>query len=261
MRKQKKMKAPGPGDGFKEAMLPMVMSAAVIIIFIVVASVCVKAFLYRSDYFRLRAVETKAAFLDQRISLMISNQVLSAHKARNVFKINLKYIAQSIQGLYGDVKDVVVRIALPDKLIVTLKLRKPVALVRNAKYYPIDEEGVVLPGMGRVEALKDLPIIEGVDMRYVSRRGAPVNLKLALELLKDIKAARFMNAYGIATITASDPGNLLFYLKNGVEIRMGGENFGERLEMLGKTLRDPRLVLDKIKYIDVRFKDVYIGPK
>ena len=44
-------------------------------------------------------------------------------------------------------------------------------------------------------------------------------------------------------------------------IIIGYENLKERLEALHDTLRDPRLVLDSISYIDVRFKDIAISPK
>ena len=42
---------------------------------------------------------------------------------------------------------------------------------------------------------------------------------------------------------------------------MGDEKFRERLDLLGRALRDPRLALENVKYIDVRFKDIIIGPK
>ncbi|MCM8760660.1 MAG: cell division protein FtsQ/DivIB [Candidatus Omnitrophica bacterium] len=258
MGRQKKIKIPALAEGIKQTVLPKIVMAAVILLFIVVAATLVKAFLYRSDYFRLRAVETSASFIDKRVSLAIANQVLNAYRGRNVFKINLKYIAQTIQNSYGDIKDVVVRISLPDKLVISMKLRKPVALVKNAKYYPVDEEGVVIPGVSRADALKDLPIIEGVNLRQGAKN---VNLRLALRLLKEIDESRFMAAYGVSLIIANEPSNMSFYLKNGLEVKIGGESFRQRLDKLGRTLRDPRLLIDKIKYIDVRFKDVYIGPK
>ena len=86
-------------------------------------------------------------------------------------------------------------------------------------------------------------------------------MSLAIELLNRIKKSKFLSGYSANTIDAGDVRNILLYLKNGVEVRMGGEDFEDRLDVLQKTLRDTRLVMDKIKYIDVRFKDVVIGPK
>ena len=203
----------------------------------------------------------KASFLEPRASSFISNQVFNAYMGRNVFDINLRNIAQHIQKSYGDVRDVVVRISLPDKLVISLKLRRPVALVKSGKFYPVDEDGVVLPGGSRVDLFNDLPVISGVDIKASRSRETYRNLKLALKLLEEIRLTRSLSSLGVASISVYDPRNLSFCLKNGVEIRVGEENFRERLDLLGRALRDPRLVLDNVRYIDVRFKDIIIGPK
>lgn len=62
-------------------------------------------------------------------------------------------------------------------------------------------------------------------------------------------------------IDASDINELSFYLDDDLEIRIGYENFKERLNNLKVTLRDSRLLKDRVKYIDVRYEDVTIGPK
>lgn len=245
----------------KSVVMSKVMTVVVTLIFLAFAAMLLKAFLHESDYFKLRSVDVKASFLDPRASTYISNKIFNEYKGKNVFSIDLKYIARYIQSSYGDVRDVLVKIALPDKLVVSLKLRKPVALLKSGKFYPIDEDGVVLPGARGVEALADMPIINGLDIKSSDRTGTYRNLKMALALLREIRQTRELSAFGLASISVYDPSNLSFYLKNGVEIRVGAENFRERLDMLGRALRDPRLAIDNVRYVDVRFKDVIIGPK
>lgn len=258
MKRHKDHSAGGP---IKDAVASKVVTVLAGAFFLIFAAMLARAFLNESDYFKLRSVEMKASFLEPRSSTFISNQVLKAYKLRNVFGINLQHIAQYIQKSYGDVRDVVVRISLPDKLVISLKLRRPVALVRSGKFYPIDEDGVVLPGGSRAEALSDLPVISGIDIRARNSRWMYRNLKLALKLLEEIRLTRSLSSLGVASISVYDPRNLSFYLKNGVEIRIGEESFRERLDLLGRAIRDPRLVLDNVKYIDLRFKDIIIGPK
>ncbi len=259
MGKAKKIKRP-KGDA-KEAVMSTATTVLVVLIFLTFASMLAKAFLQESDYFKLRAVNIKASFLDSRAASTISSRVLNAYKLRNVFNINLKYIAQSIQNSYGDVRDVAVSIMLPDRLVISLKIRRPVALIKSGKHYPVDEDGVVLPSGSRVDALNDLPVISGVDMKLITSRQTSRNLKLALQLLGEIRLTKSVTSLGVASINVYDPRNLSFYFKNGVEVRVGEENFKERLDLLSIALRDPRLVLDNVKYIDVRFKDIIIGPK
>jgi cell division septal protein FtsQ len=258
--KQKKIKLPGFSDDLKETVFRRLMIAAVALLFAATVFFLVKAFLYKSDYFKLRVVETRAAFLDRTAAGMISNQVLSLYKGQNMFKIPLQFIARSIQTSYADVKDVTARIALPDRLVVDIKLRKPIALVRNNKYYPIDEEGVVLPALAASGVMTDLPAIDGIDLKY-GRKNTSRNLRLAMDLLREIRQAKFMAPLGVISINAADPRNMSFFLKSGLEVKIGSENFKDRLDALAKTLKDPRLIIDRIKYIDVRFEDVAIGPK
>ena len=64
------------------------------------------------------------------------------------------------------------------------------------------------------------------------------------------------------TLDAGDMRSMSFVLgEGGPLVIIGYENLKERLQALHDTLRDPRLVLDSISYIDVRFKDVAISPK
>ena len=237
-------------DDIKDFVIAKTATFAVVVIFIIMALLLVKAFLYRSDYFRVRSIETRGIFVDQKIANNINRQLLNYCKGRNIFKINLKFISDSLRSSYPDAREATVRIAPPDRLVVSMKFRRPFAIVHYVRLYPIDEDGVAI--MGAVT--EDLPVIEGARL-------SSDNLKTALELLKEMRTARFMANYAVVRINAQDAENLLVYLKNGVEIRMGGENFKERLETLAKILKDPRLIIDMVKYIDVRFKDAVIGPK
>jgi cell division septal protein FtsQ len=112
--------------------------------------------------------------------------------------------------------------------------------------------------------LKKMPVISGISIGFLEKEGRKIdskNLKLALSLLSEIKRSRFARDYAIASIDASDAANLSFYLANGLEIRIGCEQFRERLNKLRKVLKDPRLATDRIKYIDLRFEGASIAPK
>ncbi len=250
-KKNKKIKVKGP------------LNIVVVVVFLVVLFFLGKAYLYTSDYFKLRRVEIKDTFLDQRSLASIKLRILSAYKLKNVFSLDLKAMAQSLQASYPDAKDIAVTLVLPDKVAVSLKLRKPVAVVRADKVYPVDEEGVVLPAADAA-TLKWVPSVEGVQIRPDERRTKIIsskNLKSAIGLLRYIKDIKAVSDYGVDSVDARDLSNLSFYLRNGIEVRIGSDNFKERLMVLAKTLKDPRMMLDRIKYIDLRFGDAVIGPR
>lgn len=243
----------------KEAIISRATTAIIAAVFIFFAGLLVKSFLNESDYFKLRSVDIRSSFLDPRAATAISNRILNSCRNKNVFSVNLKGMAQSIQASYGDVRNVIVNISLPDKLTVSMKLRRPVGLIKSGRFYPVDQDGVVLPAGSRIDALNDLPIISGVEIR--SAVSMKRNLRLALDLLEEIDKTRSISHHGVASVNASDPGNMSFTLKNGVEVRVGDRDFRFRLDLLTKALRDPRLVLENVNYIDVRFRDIIIGPK
>lgn len=265
MRRQarfKKIKLSSFFGDVRDLLFKKMLNVVVAAIFIAMAFLLIKAFLYKSDYFRLKDVEMKDVLTEARTASFVTNQLMNVYGGKNIFKINLKTIAASLRDAYPDAKEVSVRISPPDKLVVDIKLRRPVALVMDSRLYPIDGEGVVLPGMDPF-LLKDLPVIEGIDIKYRERRGgrcSSENLAGALKLLREIKNSRFISAYGVARIYAGNTENMSFYLKNGVEIKIGAEDTANRLRILEKTLKDPRLLIDRIKYIDVRYRDVIIGP-
>lgn len=248
----------------RDRLIKIVVNLSVFAIFIIVTLLLVQAFLYRSDYFKVDAVEIKDAAVDERTASYISDQLLKVYKGRNIFKVDLKSTASALYVRFPDAKEITVRIALPDKLVVNMKFRRAVALVRGKRLYPVDEDGMVLLNANPA-LFKFLPTIDGIEIKpgeRTARRGTSYrNLWIALDLLKELKRSKFLAGYSIVNIDASDVKALSFTFKGGVRVRIGFENFKSRLGTLKKVLDDPRMVMDKIDYIDVRFKDVVIGPR
>ena len=263
-KKFKKSKSSSVFSGLKDAVLEKSAGVAVLVIFILAVFVLSRAFLARSDYFRLRTIEARSTASEAGMMPSIKyDQLLSLYKGKNVFTVNLNNVVSFFQDAYPDAKEIKAYIVLPDKIVVGLRGRWPAAFLKGERSYIIDDEGCILSGI-YANSLKNLPVIEGVNTRpgeRVGRKFTSESLKTALELLKEIKKARFLAKYGVARISARDPKNLSFFLGNGIEVRVGSENFKDRLKVLEKTIKDPRMMLDRIDYIDVRFEDAVIGPK
>lgn len=240
-----------------------IVAAFIVLVTVFLLFVMSRAFLFQSSYFTLRKVRTESLFLDQKAVYSINSQILKAYGGRNIFSVPIKSIGQSLARIYPDSKDISVSLWLPDRLNVTVKFRRPVALVRDSKLYPIDDEGIVLPSVGTVYT-KDLPVIEGAGIKYGERSGkksSSEKVRLALELLRGIKASRYLTEYGAVSVNTSNASNISYKTKNGIEVFAGSDNFDGRLDMLENTLRDPRLDKEKIRYIDVSTQDIVIGPK
>ncbi|MDP3804572.1 MAG: hypothetical protein Q8Q87_03350, partial [Candidatus Omnitrophota bacterium] len=93
MRRQKKIKKARARpllSGLKEAMFEKAAGLAVALIFVLMIFMLAKGFLYRSDYFRLKRVEIKETFLDQKSLISIKSRILSSYKAKSMFRLDLK---------------------------------------------------------------------------------------------------------------------------------------------------------------------------
>jgi len=183
------------------------------------------------------------------------------YKGRSIFDVDIKSISSGIRESYPFIKDAVVKKVLPDTIEIDIISRMPVAKIKARVYFPIDNTGMVLSPEINSE---DLPLISGLSMWLRPKSGARINdgkLKDALVLLESLNESSPLRAYKVTKIDARNSGNFVFYLENGIEVRIGGKDYTERVKRLVKTLSNTKIDKSNIKYIDVRFKDVVIGPK
>lgn len=261
-KKTKKTQVPRALEGARDFLFKRMAGISVVVFSLILAWVLVAAFLNRSDYFKIRNIEVKGA---QGAGFsVVSANLLKHYKNKNIFKVNIGNIAGELEPQYPDARDIFVKRALPDKLIVDFRFRKPAAILDDGQYHLVDREGVVLVNMDPAK-LKNLVVIRGVAERQAGRakkKNESRALTAALDLIDEIKRARFLDKYGVRAIDASDIKNLSFYLgDDGPVVIIGYENFRDRLNTLKDALKDPRIVLERINYIDIRFKDVAVSPK
>ncbi len=267
MKRQKKiknikMRLPSFLEPVREYLVRKLYVATAILVVALILFIGANTFLHKSEYFRLRSVEVRDAIIDKALAASIASDLLQAYKGRNIFEIDITKVAERLKASHPDAKRLAVRRVMPDRLLVSFNLRKPVAIVSNAKSYPIDGDFYVMPNVD-TRYLRELVVITGIKIRPGEAKDGRVesnNLRAAVNLLKEIKRHRFLAEYGVTRIEAGDFKEMSFYLKNGIEVKIGYENLASRLALLAKTLKDPRLAMERIKYIDVRFENVVIGP-
>jgi len=215
-------------------------------------------FLRNSDYFKLETIQVIDA---SRSSGLSSDQVLDMYKNRNIFEIDIVTLSSRIKNQYPQIKDAVVRRILPNAIEIDIIPRVAVAKIKAQEYFPVDETGMVLSPEAKTGKL---PVVMGFSSWFKPRIGERINnkqLENAFLLINAMKESSFYSDYSVTTIDASNYRNLSFYLENGIEIKMGDGDFKARLKSLKTILAKPDLDKESIKYIDLRFKDVVIGPK
>jgi len=221
-------------------------------------------FIATSPYFKLKKVEI---ILIGRVPLSKSTvkDLLENHKGSSIFEIDLPSAKGYILSHYPEIRMLSINRVFPDKLVLYIRPRKPVAQANLPfGFYLLDAEGVVLPGI-RGLAAENLPMINGIELRsfgsMVGKRCNYPGLGRALRLLEVINQTKFSQDHEIHMIDIADEKNLSLYIEGGIEIKIGREDFRNRLSALTNTFDSGRLDKNQVKYIDLRFGDVIIGPR
>ncbi|HHH84332.1 MAG TPA: hypothetical protein ENL15_00065 [Firmicutes bacterium] len=137
---------------------------------------------------------------------------------------------------YQDIKEVHVRKAYPDRIIITVFQRKPLGLVKaGQEKMCIDEEGVLFPETGS----ERLPVIKG-------EASLTAGLKLLMETGKRkefiVRELSCANPYEVVATIEDKTGRVIM-------CNFGKEAFRKKAEALAALIENN----DKKFYVDLRF--------
>jgi len=221
-----------------------------------------------SDCFNVRGVDVR--FYDENNSLrsiplgnISDDNIIGA----NIFLVDLKGLKDKVELEHPEFKDIVIRRALPNRLIVQARKRIPLAQIRSDRLYLLDEEGVFLPDI-RKFAQENIPLVLGINItagkspRVELNITQQQNVDKALGLVLDMHANKRLAKYRFKTIDMTDSRNISFFLDvANVEIKIGDVEFEKRLDMLATVLEQLNQDINRVKYIDLRFEDPIVGPR
>ena len=158
------------------------------------------------------------------------------------------------------VKEVVITRDAPSLLRVTVKERKPSAIVVANELYYIDEEGMVLPYVASSETY-DIPVITGIDSIGSLRAGQKLYNRDVEEALEIIHAAKEINTelfHNISEVSLRKGHDMILYsFESGIPIIFGKGEVVRKMVKLDafwqKFLEGNEM--KEIQYIDIRFDD------
>ena len=180
---------------------------------------------------------------------------------RNIFNVNPGDVKVMVEREAPQLKTVVVRRVMPDRLEIDIVPRSPVAYINSGGGLVIDKDAVVL-AKGRNK--KDLVEIKGIRFFFSSPpTGEEIKdqmLTKALSLLKEMKEKGLTGKYRVEYVNVSDKNNVLLGIL-GVMVKMGGDGFSKKINKLKEILEDPDVNIKDIRYIDLRFENPIISPR
>ncbi len=189
-------------------------------------------------YFRVREVEVEGGRKISRETLL-SLTVIEGMP--NLFSVRLKEVVKRLES-HPWIEQVKVRKVFPNKILIQIEERKPMAIIQLGELYYIDTRGEIFSPLGERDEY-NYPYLTGLTRQVLEKDPVEAKrlIKKALELLRivcqeksppleEISEIHMEKAFGIYCFTKAE----------GVEVKMGWEDFGEKLKRMSLIWSDLR---------------------
>jgi cell division protein FtsQ len=171
----------------------------------------------------------------------------------NLWTVNTRAIVARIEAMPEIRRADVVR-ELPNRLTISVEERRPFTLVHSGRLHWMDEDGRVLGEEARA-VTPDVPVISGLsEDELASMRTTPgPKARAAIQLIRALLRSGSTLTAEISEIDMSRAEGPVLYTVDGVEVRLGAEEWDERLARLEGVLA--QVATEDVDGVDLRFKD------
>ena len=209
-----------------------------LLLFFLFISHSVYVHLLGDPFFRLREIEVEGC---QKVAYETLISLTKIDGMPNLFTVSLGEVAKRLES-HPWIDHIRVRKVFPNKILIQVEERKPIAILRLEELYYVDTQGVIFSPVGERDEY-NYPFLTGLTRQILEKD--PVEAKRlimkALELLRiadrekvspleEISEIHMEKIFGIQCFTKTE----------GVEVRMGWEQFGEKLKRLSFIWSDLR---------------------
>jgi cell division protein FtsQ len=173
----------------------------------------------------------------------------------NLFRLDRSAVVARLEGLPLVRRADVVR-RFPNRVTVAVEERRPFTLAHAGRLHWIDEQGVSLGAETRA-VVPQAPVITGLspaDLATGDGTPAP-RVAAGISLLRVLLRSETALLRQISEIDVSRPDGPVLYTLEGVEVRLGAEDWEARLGRLQGVLAQVRAGGEPVSAIDLRFRD------
>jgi len=244
---------------FLRTIVPLLLVASLFI----AISFGIRAMILNVPYFMVKEIRiTKGKLTAYNTDAFKKHELLKKVKGESIFKVNIEKIAVVLKKEHPEFKTLKVNRIMPNIIGLELEVRVPLVMVKYNNYYPVDSDGVLLSPDTKVDGT--LPVIIGLEFLKKPKVGEKVEskqLKSVLQAYKILRSANVIKKYGIKGIEVSNIKNLVIYLGNNLEVRIGEGKLADELKKLENVLKDSKVDKNNLRYVDLRFEDVVLGTR
>jgi cell division protein FtsQ len=200
--------------------------------------------------FAVVAVDVRGA---SRVPATRVLEVAGIARGTNLWRIDPDRVRARLEALPEIRRADVVR-ELPNRVSIVIEERRPFTLVHAARLHWLDEDGRVL-GEERHAVATEVPVISGLsEDELATMRTAPgPRARAAITLIRALLRTGSALAGEISEIDMSRPEGPVLYTVDGVEVRLGSEEWEERLARLEGLLA--QVATQDVQHVDLRFRD------
>jgi cell division protein FtsQ len=198
----------------------------------------VYVYLLEDPFLRVRECEVEGNRKIQRETIL---SLAELEGMPNLFTLRLKEVAKRLES-HPWVEQVKLRKVFPNKILIQIEERKPIAILQLEELYYIDNKGVIFSPMGDGD-LYNYPFLTGLTRQVMGKdpEEAKHLITKALEFLRIVDKEKVFPPEEISEVHMEKTFGIEYFTKTeGVEVRMGWEHFGEKLRRLAIILSDLR---------------------
>ncbi len=227
-----------------------VAAATVLVVAGVGSAAAATRWLLTSPRFAIGAVEVRGA------SRVPAERIVAAAgiaPGANLWAIEPREVLARIEAMPEIRRADLVR-ELPNHVTIHVEERRPFTLVHAARLHWLDEDGYQL-GLETRAVTPAVPVISGLsEEELATMRTAPsTKARKAIALIRALLRTGSALASEIAEIDVGRPDGPVLWTVDGIEIRLGNEEWEERLARLEGVLA--QVATQDVRGVDLRFRD------
>jgi len=204
--------------------------------------------------------EIKEVMIDRSIGF-IDLRTLKDLKGNNIFKVDINKVDRQIAERYPYIAQLRVVRQLPDRILILAKKREPLMQIYiNKKYLLLDTEGVALyytlqPAL--------LPQVYGIPIEhnwlFLGGRIHGAELNKVVDILNMFKMSPYLKRWRIHAVQAGNLSKIDLLVGENMHVILDQDDTQDKIELLQMLISANKIDLNKVKYIDLRFKEPVIA--
>jgi cell division protein FtsQ len=211
--------------------------------------------LLTTDRFSIDVVEVRGTSRVSRERVLAAAEIAAG---TNFWRLNGAAVIDRVEALPEVRRAELIR-ELPNRVVILVEERRPFTLVHGTRLHWIDEEGRVL-GEERGAVASPAPVISGLTEEEVAgmRTEPSAKARAAIVLIRALLRSGSPLASEISEIDMSRREGPVLYTVGGIEVRLGQEDWEQRLARLEGVLAQVGRQSAAVSAIDLRFRDQII---